>query len=65
MKRQTFDQWRVPNSELNRNETFYVHCDCGELATQGYGKYYYVCSHCRRNYVKHLGGCADLRNTKP
>ena len=64
MKRETFDQWRVRNSEFNKNATFYVQCDCGELAKKVSGKSYYVCSHCGRNYVEGIGNHIELRDKK-
>lgn len=61
MGRQIFDQWKVPKTIFNNSMTFYVQCDCGELAKKVYGKYYFECSHCGRNYVQRFGEYVEKR----
>lgn len=51
MGRQTFDQ----------SITFYVQCDCGELAKTVYGKHYFECSHCKRKYEQQLGDYVEMK----
>jgi len=61
MRRQTFDQRKVPKTEFNNSITFYVQCDCGELAKTVYGKYYFECAHCRRRYVQEYGDYIEMK----
>lgn len=60
MSRQAFDQWKVPKTVFNKAITFYVQCDCGELAGTVYGKHYFECSNCKRKYVQQLGDYVEM-----
>ena len=43
MKRKSYDRWGIEITSFNRNITFYVECDCGELAKSVYQKNYFYC----------------------
>ena len=61
MRRQTFDQWKVPKTPYTDSMTVYVQCDCGELAEKVYGKYHFACAQCKREYVQQFGDYVEVK----
>lgn len=61
MSRQTFDQQKIAKTVFNQSITFYVQCDCGELAKTVYGKHYFECDQWKRRYVQQFGDYVEMK----
>ncbi|OEG12857.1 transcriptional regulator [Enterococcus termitis] len=63
MVRKSFDRWKIQNTAFNKNLTFYVECDCGELAERAYLKYYFQCLDCGKKYVQKYGEYVEMKQS--
>lgn len=61
MVRQAFDHWKISKTVFNQSITFYVQCDCGELAKTVYGKHYFECDQCKRKYVQQFEDYVEMK----
>ncbi|MBP2099959.1 transcriptional regulator [Enterococcus rivorum] len=55
MVRESYDQWKVPNGQFNKAMTFYVKCDCGDLAKLTVYSGPFECPSCHKKYVQQYG----------
>jgi len=62
MSRKSYDSWKIERTQFNKNQAYYVECDCGSLAKKVFNKYYFECSTCQKKYISNNGVYVEWKN---
>ncbi|MBP2098877.1 transcriptional regulator [Enterococcus rivorum] len=61
MARESYDQWKVPKSQFNQSMTYYVKCDCGDLAKLTFYSGPFECPTCHKKYIQRRGQYVEMK----